>query len=91
MTDAYGFTQEEKLFLAQEGWTDSDIDSLFYEDVSPADMLALALADRLPNSTLSLLRNNWTIEEILAFDDRFNSSDDDGPVMDRTPGGKYDS
>lgn len=88
VTDVYGFTQDDRIFLSQEGWTDRDIEELFDEDVSPEEMLLMAAHGRLPGEILVMLAQNWTPKEILEFDDKFN---DDMPVMDRSGGGKYDA
>ncbi len=54
-TDAYGFTREERAFLASQGWDDADIDTLFQEDISPQD----------PGHTIQMVACHWSVEEIM--------------------------
>lgn len=89
LTDVYGFSQEERNFLARLGWDQKDIDTLFEEDVSPQDMLVLAGGEMEPDEILDLLENDWTLQDILAHCSL--SPEDDGPVMDNSQGGKYDA
>lgn len=87
VADVYGFTQEERTFLAQMGWTEHIIDQLFEEDVTPLQMLRMAESDVDADEVIDMLAEGFTPEDIFG-QVRLN---DGGPVMDQANGGKYDA
>lgn len=94
VTDVYGFTQDDRTILAEEGWTDADIDLLFNADVTPQEMLELASNDRTAEEVIELISLHWSPQDIIQFDEKFDDDEgpnDDTPVMDRANGGKYDA
>jgi hypothetical protein len=86
--DAYGFTQEERAFLAQIGWEENDFDELYEMDVTPSEMLQFASFDILPSEISDMLQTGWTVTDLLRH---FEALSKDTPVMDAANGGKYDS
>lgn len=90
-TDEYGFTQEERAFLARMGWDEHDIDELFELDVSPLEILKLAATDCEPSEVETMMRHSWSIPDILQHYEQVEPlPTDDGPVMDKCPGGAGD-
>lgn len=66
--DVYGFTQEERILLAQEGWTDQDIEVLMEENVTPNEMLVCARADMTPMEILHMINGeHWSVEDIAGY------------------------
>jgi hypothetical protein len=63
--DPYGFTKEERLIMAQEGWTDRDIDQLFEANVAPSEMVILAKAEMDPQDIFYLISQGSSIEDIV--------------------------
>lgn len=85
--DAYGFTQEERSFFAELGWSDHDLDELFDYDVTPKEMLEIACSSGEPDEVVEMLERGWTINDVI----KHLQIADDKPVMDSSNGGKYDS
>lgn len=78
-TDDYGFTRDERGYLAQEGWDEHDIDELIDFDVTPSEMLKLA-PYATPEEIQVLLDKGWAIKGIFTH---FGITDEDTPVADR--------
>jgi hypothetical protein len=86
--DVYGFDQDERLLLAQEGWTDGDIDYCVDKDFTPSEIITCAQYGLIPNDLYYLLGQAWTPSEIVAqakegFTANPLLADDDVPVADR--------
>ncbi len=59
VTDVYGFDQDERLMLAQEGWTDLNIDTLFEQDFSPKDIILLVQNSVDPEDVCFMLNQGY--------------------------------
>ena len=72
--DEYGFTQDERGLLAQEGWTEHDFDELFDQDISPSEILRMAKLGVSPTEVQYLMEeSNYTAEDITALLDQSDS------------------
>lgn len=94
VADEYGFTRDERAFLAQEGWDDHDIDCLMMQNTTPSQILRLAEYGLTADDAWELMgQHNWSIEKVLekAEELELNEEENDVPVMDRAAGGKYDN
>lgn len=87
--DAYGFTQEERFFLAQMGWEENDFDELFEMDITPSEMLQFASFDILPSEIADMLQTGWTPTDLMRHFESLEAKET--PIMDAANGGKYDS
>jgi hypothetical protein len=81
--DAYGFDQTERLMLAQEGWTDHDLDFCIAEDFTPHEILEAVTLGLKPSDIHKGISMYWSPDEILN-EARMNAQlNDDVPVADR--------
>lgn len=85
-TDTYGFTQEERTFLAQMGWDQGDIDDAIEHDITPIEMLQLAEADILMTDIEEMITQGWTIGDVLK-----HFAENYVPVMDRRNGAIHEA
>lgn len=77
--DDYGFTQDERTLLAQEGFDENDIDYLVEEDFTPKEILECALRGVTIQDLTYLISQSHTPSDIVAMAERL----DDVPVADR--------
>jgi hypothetical protein len=66
-TDEYGFTQDERSFLARCGWSDKNVDDLFEEDFTPQDMLLIADSEFTPQAVLDMVKRGIDAELIMSY------------------------
>lgn len=62
--DDYGFCADERKFLAQQGWDESDFDELVDYDVTPAEMLFFAALDVTPIEITAMIDHGWSIADL---------------------------
>lgn len=87
--DEYGFDQDERTLLAQEGFDLSSIDYLVEEDFSPLQIITLAMAGYNPIDVENMMEEGQTPEQIvqcaknlIAFynDKGYSAVSDDAPI-----------
>jgi hypothetical protein len=81
-SDEYGFTLDERVIFAQEGWDQADIDE-FVEDFTPDELVKLAQLQAIPSEIRFMMESKYTPEDILRLFFEANSpqSADDGSGM----------
>jgi hypothetical protein len=62
--DAYGFIQEERSFLAEEGWSDKDIDELLRAGLDSADIVSLATWEIHPSELKYMFLNGYSASDV---------------------------
>jgi hypothetical protein len=80
--DDYGFSQDERTLLAQEGWSVTDVDCLLEENVTPSEMIEMAELGLTPQEVTYMLNQHYTPEMILHMAERFH---DATPVENNDP------
>lgn len=81
--DAYGFTREERAFLAGEGFDSHEIDELVDYDFTPIEILRVAQYGCLPEEITAMLETGWTPGDIVKHMGSYNETT---PVADRRRG-----
>jgi hypothetical protein len=75
----YGFSPTERLLLAQEGWTDLNVDQLLDHDFTPNEILKMATMGIHAAEVLEMVKEGYDPEAVKDF----ITTRDDVPVMDR--------